>query len=202
MVNEYSVRRAGTDDISAMLSLIGKCLGNNSLPCNADHWRWKHSTNPFGPSPCLVAEADGVLVGLRAFMRWTWRHAGRNVKTVRAVDTATDPAWRRKGIFKTLTMQLATEMQGEGVNLVFNTPNANSHPGYLNMGWRSIGRSELWVRPLRPFRLALGLRNRQQANGSRREAMPESMADLPTVGSVLDQSDFQALLDAQPSDGA
>ena len=36
-------------------------------------------------------------------------------------------------------MTAVDELTAEGVDFVFNTPNANSRPGYLRMGWSTVG---------------------------------------------------------------
>lgn len=148
------VRRAARTDAAAILDLVRASLGEGTIPRTAEYWRWKHEESPAGASPVLVAEADGQLVGLRAFMRWRWRAHGVDVPAVRAVDTATHPDWQGRGIFKRLTLQLRTDMDREGAAFVFNTPNAQSRPGYLKMGWSLAGRPTMWMRPRRPLRLA------------------------------------------------
>ncbi len=40
-------------------------------------------------------------------------------------------------------MGLIEEIKKEGIDLIFNTPNAKSSPGYLKMGWESWGRLPL-----------------------------------------------------------
>ena len=152
--DELTLRTATEEDLPAILDLMRLSLGEGLTPRSEAFWTWKHLDNPFGPSPVLVAEApNGQLAGLRVFMRWTWRAGGREIKAVRAVDTATHPDWRGRGIFKRLTLALAEQLEEEGVAFVFNTPNRFSRPGYLKMGWELAGRPTLWVRPLRPLRL-------------------------------------------------
>lgn len=121
---------------------------------------WKHEHNPFGASPILVAEADGRIVGVRVFMRWNWSMGPERVTAVRAVDTATHPDWRARGIFSRLTLALVERMRTEHIEFVFNTPNELSRPGYLKMGWSSVGRVSLWVRPRRIRRMTRALMKR------------------------------------------
>ena len=45
-----------------------------------------------------------------------------------------------------LTEQAVAELIAEGVGIVFNTPNDQSRPGYLKMGWSVVGRLPLTVR--------------------------------------------------------
>jgi GNAT superfamily N-acetyltransferase len=143
-----SVRAATAEDLSAILRLIATSYDRQDDLARLHYWQWKHEANPFGPSPCLVAEAGPTLVGVRVFLRWTWRSGDRDIQAVRAVDTATHPEWRGQGIFSRLTMRLVEEMQQGGVSFVYNTPNDKSMPGYLKMGWSSVTRIPLWVRPL------------------------------------------------------
>lgn len=154
MPGDLHIRPATAADTDRILDLVKLSLGEGRVPRHTGYWTWKHARNPFGPSPCLLAEADGRLVGLRVFMRWDWRARGITVPAVRAVDTATHPDWRGRGIFTRLTLALLGRLKAEGIAFVFNTPNSQSRPGYLKMGWLNLGRTSLWVRPLRPLRLA------------------------------------------------
>ena len=159
MGDRLEIRRASSHDDAAIARLMTACFGARTQLVNDAFWHWKHEANPFGRSLVLVAEEAGHLVGLRAFMRWTWRSGECEVPAVRAVDTVTHPDHRGQGIFKRLTLRLRDEMREEGMAFVYNTPNAQSRPGYLKMGWTLVGKPTLWVRPVRPVRLATALRS-------------------------------------------
>src|SRR3954462_4949881 len=89
-----------TADEPAVLDLLRSSLGEGPAGTRtAEFFRWKHLANPFGPSFMLVARSDGEIIGLRAFMRWRFSAGGRDHAAVRAVDTATHPAHRGRGIF-------------------------------------------------------------------------------------------------------
>lgn len=138
--------RGRDSDLDAIVELMRVSLGESPTR-TAAFFRWKHLKNPFGPSYVWVAEDEGRLVGLRAMMRWDFASQGRHVRAVRAVDTATHPDYRRRGLFKKLTLGMVDALGSDGIQLVFNTPNDQSRPGYLKMGWREVGRPTLWVRP-------------------------------------------------------
>jgi len=169
-----SSRPACPADLPAIIELLGLCLGEGGIPRTEGWWRWKHEANPFGPSPVLVAEADGRIVGLRAFMRWLWRAGDRVVPAIRAVDTATHPAYRGQGIFTDLTRNLLDVVRAEA-EFVYNTPNRRSGPGYLKMGWVDHGRVTVSVRARRPFRMLRSL-----SNGAGRTASPVE-DDTPVI---------------------
>lgn len=139
---------------SRVLDLMRHSLGPGAFGRDEAIWKWKHRHSPFGSSPGLAAVAPGgELVGLRLFLPWRWIAGDRTLRAVRAVDTATAPGWRRRGVFRRLTEELVERLRSEGCDLIFNTPNPASGAGYLRMGWTAVGRVPLWVRPLRPLRL-------------------------------------------------
>jgi hypothetical protein len=144
---ELDVRRATAADQPAVLALLADSLGWDRDRTFAEFFDWKHHQNPFGPSPAWIAVAGDDIVGFRTFLRWQFEHPdGRVRHAVRAVDTATAPAYQGRGIFRQLTMTAVEALTAEGVDFVFNTPNTNSRPGYLRMGWSTVGRVPLVVR--------------------------------------------------------
>ena len=138
------ITEARHEDLPEMIALLKISLGEGLIPKSEEYFIWKHEKNPFGKSKILLAKEDGKIVGLRAFMHWSWTTSAETISAVRAVDTATDPAYQGRGIFKKLTLQAAEECKQEGVGLVFNSPNPISMKGYLKMGWQSIGKMPLY----------------------------------------------------------
>lgn len=145
---EPTIRRATADDDNAILGLGHEALGWDDDERHGAFFHWKHRENPFGDSPMWVATVGGLVVAFRTFLRWEWRRPDTCVvRSVRAVDTATHPEFQGRGLFRALTMNAIDELAAEGVGFVFNTPNDNSRPGYLKMGWQVIGRPPVRVRP-------------------------------------------------------
>jgi GNAT superfamily N-acetyltransferase len=142
------IREATETDIPSIVELLKLSLGESLMPKSEAFWRWKHMDNPFGKSPVLLAYDNEKLIGVRAFMRWEWTRGGETIKAVRAVDTATHPQYQGQGIFRKLTLQLVEQCQAEGVQFIFNSPNKISKPGYLKMGWETLGRMKLYVKPV------------------------------------------------------
>lgn len=142
-----NIRKATEHDIPSIVSLLKLSLGEGLIKKSEAMWRWKHIENPFGESPVLLAEEGDLLVGVRAFMQWRFSKDGKEYKALRAVDTATHPDHRGKGIFKKLTLALIDKVKDEGFDFIFNTPNEQSKPGYLKMGWKELGRLPVRVKP-------------------------------------------------------
>jgi len=189
---ELEIRRTREDDLPAILRLLGETLGRGASDPRAEElFRWKHLDNAFGPSQCWVACDGARIVGFRAFMRWEFEYRGRVLRAVRAVDTATDPHYQRRGIFRTLTLNALDELRSSGTDLVFNTPNLQSGPGYLAMGWKSIGRIPVSVYPRSIAGLVRAARSRVAASlwpeaASVGGPAPEVFGDAEPLAALLD----------------
>jgi len=146
-----SVRLYEDGDLPQVLELLKASLGESaSLRRTPDLFSWKHLDNPFGRSIMIVAHDRGTITGFRAFMRWDLVTVnGDRVRCVRAVDTATHPDYRRRGIFRTLTLAAVEVAEGEGIDMIFNTPNPRSGAGYASMGWTEVGAIRPMASPAR-----------------------------------------------------
>jgi GNAT superfamily N-acetyltransferase len=190
---DVSVRPFAVDDLPQVLELLDRSLGGGPAGRRPPElFRWKHLDNPFGPSFLLLATSEGRPVGLRAFLRWRFLAGGRAVSAVRAVDTATHPDFQGMGIFTKLTLAAVDQLRGE-VDLVFNTPNGKSGPGYLKMGWREVGRVPVRIRVRRPLRM---LRGRRAAAAG---GQPPAVA-APAAAAVLERGpEVAGLLAREPA---
>jgi GNAT superfamily N-acetyltransferase len=178
---DVQIRPYRPEDEDAVLALLSDALGAGPTgERSATFFRWKHSQNPFGPSLMLVAEADGLVVGLRAFMRWRFVAGNEEYKALRAVDTATHPDHQGRGIFRRLTLS-ALDIGRTGSDFVFNTPNGQSLPGYLKMGWHPVGKMAIRVRVRRPVRFVRRL-------GSVRESEPAPQLPPDVQAETADQA--------------
>ena len=182
------------DDRPQVLALLAATLGWLPDEHHAAFFEWKHRRNPFGESPAWVAEADGRVVGFRAFLRWEFGVDGDVVRAVRAVDTATDPAHRGGGVFTCLTRLGLDALAADGVGFVFNTPNDQSLPGYLKMGWETVGRPPLHARPRTPLGL---LRMAASRTAADLWSLPTS-AGVPAGDALFDRGPLDELLVTQP----
>jgi GNAT superfamily N-acetyltransferase len=142
------VREAKQEDIDSIIILLQASLGESLLKKSAEIWNFKHVINPFGESTVLLAEENNELIGVRAFMTWRWQIGNQIWNAYRAVDTATHPNHQGKGIFKKLTLQALEEIQQKRDCFVFNTPNDQSRPGYLKMGWQEVGKIKVALVPI------------------------------------------------------
>jgi len=195
---ELTIRPATAADTDGILALLGESLKWRDGEPNAEFFAWKHEQNPFGRSPAWVAEADGRVVGFRTFLRWEFLAAdGRTLRAVRAVDTATAPDVQGRGIFRRLTVHGIAELTEAGDALVFNTPNTQSRPGYLKMGWSVARRLPVAILPSSPAALPRMAAARVPAD----KWSEETTAGLDAAAAFADPAVAAALLTYAPTDG-
>ena len=142
-----TIRDAEPADRAAMIEMMRGPLQWGNDQRNEAFFAWKHDLNPFGPSPTWLALDGSRIVAVRTFMRWQFERDDETIHAVRAVDTVTDPSYEGRGLFRELTMTGLQTLSEEGVAFVFNTPNEQSRPGYLSMGWREVGHLPTVVLP-------------------------------------------------------
>ncbi len=185
-----------------MLKLLNLSLGlKRNLDRNEEYWQWKHENNPFGRSLILLGFDGTKLVGVRPFMRWKFNWQGNNILAFKPVDSVTHPEMRRRGVFSQLTTaacKLAHEQQAE---FIFNTPNNNSLPGYLKLGWQEVGTLPVMMKLLKPFSFSWNLiqsrlwnkditdRHKYAAHAvdslDKAESLFQSEQDLKSLGDIL-----------------
>jgi GNAT superfamily N-acetyltransferase len=166
-IDDYIVRPYDDADEGKVIELLDETLGAGPIGARTrEFFRWKHVANPFGHSFMLVAESGQRIIGLRAFLRWSFQAGPRSLHAVQAVDTATHPDYQGRGVFRRLTLAALEQLRNEA-DFVFNTPNEKSLPGYLKMGWEVVGTIPVSVRLRRPVRFAKRVSSFRDMAGSR-----------------------------------
>ncbi|MDO5737287.1 MAG: GNAT family N-acetyltransferase, partial [Propionibacteriaceae bacterium] len=151
---DLEFRRAQPSDDDQIIPLLRASLKKDDDPNYPAFLDWKHRQNAFGVSPAWVALHEDRIVGYRTLLRWRFvNNDGKRVTAVRAVDTATHPEYQGLGIFRRLTLMGVSELTLAGDGIVFNTPNDQSTPGYLKMGWSKVKRLPVGVLPSGPAAL-------------------------------------------------
>ena len=190
------IRHYRDEDEPAVLELLNVSLGGGPAGRRPpEFFEWKHLRNPFGRSYAIVAEREGQMIGFRTFMRWRFLLDGAPVTAVRAVDTATHPDAQGQGVFTRLTLAALEELKFD-TDLVFNTPNGKSLPGYMKMGWRRVMDVPIRVRVRRPVRFAHLVRSRDQ-EGPR--GVPPKVSAPSAAEVLIDDAALGPLLSAAPA---
>lgn len=157
--------------IPAVLDVLEESFGGSF---DRRWFDWKHRSGPWGPSRGWVATDEAGLVGVRLFMPWRFVDRTSDLLALRPCDTVTVPRARGRGVFRKLT-ERAIDSLGEDVDFLFNTPNSQSKPGYLKMGfveWTNVGQAIGVVSPSRAG-LTENVSSGDAANTLRTERTPE-----------------------------
>jgi GNAT superfamily N-acetyltransferase len=155
-----------------------------------EFFSWKHERNPHGPSFILVGEADGQLVGLRAYMRWRLSVDGRSVQAVHSVDMATHPDHRGRGFNSDLTKRGIATLR-DTAQFALGLPNEMSTSISRKVGWQPVGPLPVWVRVRRPLRVVH--RARSLKSVGRSLAVP-SVEAPPAADGLVDAGGVAELL--------
>ena len=200
MTDDVIVREATDADEPGILELLSASLQWDRDERFESFFRWKHYESPFGPSPAWVALVGDRVVGFRVWLRWRFVQSGEQWEAVRAVDTATHPDFQGRGIFRRLTMQSIECLRERDVAHVFNTPNDNSRPGYLKMGWEQVGELPVVVRFRSPAAAVRAARSRASSSAER-WSIPTELAQ-PADEVLSDAGLIDEFIKARPDDGA
>lgn len=110
----------------------------------SEFFRWKHMDGRFGPSILVVAEAHGAIVGFVAYLPWQLSARGEVVLTMRGVDFAVHPSFRRRGV--SMAMRAAADLPSHSA-FTWSNPNDQSRPGGRSWGQREVRKLPHFVRP-------------------------------------------------------
>jgi GNAT superfamily N-acetyltransferase len=163
------IRLLEEDDVEAAVELLEVAFGSWPHPMvlaanrPGDFFRWKHFSERGGRSMVVAAEVDGRLVAMRAYMPWPFAVGDRRVEGQQAVDLATHPDYRGRGITSALTDWRIERYDG-APPLTPGLPNDMSKRLGKARGWRLVRRVPLWTQVRRPLRVAVNL-HRLRAQG-------------------------------------
>jgi GNAT superfamily N-acetyltransferase len=204
-VEAFEVRSYRAGDAPRVVSLLMAAFGDwpgRRVAAHArpeEFFRWKHERNPHGPSYIALAEVDGRLAAMRAYMPWPLlADGGRRVSAVHTVDLATHPDFRGQGISSKLS-RAAIELLSETRSFAFGLPNDMSTSQSLRVGWQPVGRLRVWVRVRRPLRVIH--RARSLKSPGRSLAVP-SVEALSAADCFVDGDGLTELLRDSRVDGA
>jgi hypothetical protein len=147
----WIVRRATAYDRDSAVALLRRAhAGDTANPAQPEAWDWLYLQNPAEAGlHYLVADAGTRLAGQYATLPVRLQLDGREQSALISLNTATDPAFQRQGIFITLAQQLYSEATPDFA-LVYGFPNERSSHGLFDrLDWSNLGRVPLVARLLR-----------------------------------------------------
>ncbi|MBI1797644.1 MAG: GNAT family N-acetyltransferase [Candidatus Eisenbacteria bacterium] len=151
MSDEFEVRAYRPGDEAAIIELFERTFGRTmGASESARHWRWEFLESPQGRQAILLAFAQGRLAAHYAVMPLKLQIDDREHDAALSLDTATDAAFRGRGLFQRLAAQVYREQGESGAVAVFGFPNAKSGPTiFSRMGWVELKPFPLMLKPLK-----------------------------------------------------
>ncbi|MCU4801239.1 GNAT family N-acetyltransferase [Halobacteria archaeon HArc-gm2] len=144
----YSVRWFRSGDADGVRALFEDALGRTRSRAYVD---WKYVDDPYlSHVPINVAEHDGNLVGVQAYLPCRLRHAGRTVLALQPADAVIHPDHRRNGLYTRMTRQAIDRYEAEEPSLFFNYPTEGALGAQRKLGWESLGELDVFYRIQRP----------------------------------------------------
>jgi GNAT superfamily N-acetyltransferase len=136
---DWEIRVATPADRERALELMAAAFGSGDAAFASARWDWLFLRNTADARLFyLVADAGDVLAAQYAMLPVRMQHEGAPARALLSLDTATHPAFAKRGLFTTLAERLYESARDE-YPLVFGFPNSASAPGfYRKLGWREV----------------------------------------------------------------
>ncbi len=120
--------------------------------------KWKYFSSPFGN--CIVAGAlneQNKVIGEISFGRYEFVLDNKIVNAAYSYQTMVHPNYQGKGVFKKLTNLAIDECKKQGIEVLFNFPNANSYMPFIKNKWKPINSIKYWMKPMRFLKVSANI---------------------------------------------
>ncbi len=140
---QSTVRETTPEDKGDIFKLREAVYGE---PFNDEEWRWKFEKH----SKIYVAEVNGSVVGLRAFIVERLKILDKVWLAGLGVDIMVHPDFRRYGIASQVANEAFVEMERAGIPILVGFPNEAAFQAYSRRrsDWRHVCSVPMLVRPL------------------------------------------------------
>ena len=144
---QSTVRESTPADKEGIFKLREAVYGN---PFDAEEWHWKFEKHSGTPAKIYVAETEGSIVGLRAFIVERLKVFGNVCLTGLGVDIMVHPEFRRYGIASQVANGAYVEMERAGIPVLVGFPNEAAFKVYSQRrtDWRHVCSIPLLVKPI------------------------------------------------------
>ena len=144
-----------TPDLAEEVADLARRTWGEAEITNLDYHRWQYVDNPAGPVMAFLARDRETqkIVGQEALIPIQVDLDGVPTAVMLSLNTTTDPAYRRRGIFGGVVRSANESLAPAGMAFVYGIPNQNSYAGFIGLGWYLIGDVPLLVRPVNLRRL-------------------------------------------------
>lgn len=162
---------------AGLFALMGDVWGSWLSDAEFDWW---YEGNPVRPGTISLAVVDGRVAGMLAMSYARMRLNGQGQVAAFAIDGATHPDFRGRGIFQKLELENERLAAEAGAEVAVGFTNPQAGPILVGrVGWEDVRRLRLWVRVLRPLEL---VRRRGRPGGLRPRTGTARMRPIERFG--------------------
>jgi GNAT superfamily N-acetyltransferase len=130
----------------AVRGLMGEVWGESAT---AADFEWWYERNPTGPQVLSLVLDDGRVAGASGMSHFRMRLGGEERTIAFALDAATHPDYRGRGLWSILERYNEDACARAGAAAVLGFTNPVAGPILVGkLGWRDLARLRLWARPL------------------------------------------------------
>lgn len=148
----YEVTLVDAADVyEVVLPLWNSGMSDSEIPHRVQQrFAWLYSDNPSGrPLTWIVRDAGSRRVlGACTVVPHMLEVAGRSYRAGMLVDFIVDPAARVAGPAIALQRGVASQALEQGFELLFGYPNAKAWPIFSRLGYKVLGTTRYWAKPL------------------------------------------------------
>ena len=146
-----------TEDTDDLLAIKRRVFGERRA--DADLWRHRYYSQPWGELPGVVTEIDGQIVGSLSAISRKVQLDGIETLSVQHADAMVTPEARGHSLYKRMLRDVCAYDREAGAGLLYGLPNRLSAPRLLSpeMGWVQGFRVPAYARVVRPDLLASAL---------------------------------------------
>ena len=149
---EVKFRFWSYEDRTAILELMELVFGKGRLT-SEEFFDWQYKKNPAGRAVIVCCQSsDGTLAAVYSVIPLPLVIDGGRTQGSLSLNTATHPAFQRRGLFVKAAEMVYAHLAEIGIGLTIGFPNHLSYPGFIKrLGFADVGRA-------RTFRHVLDLR--------------------------------------------
>lgn len=147
MKTTWSCRDYQSGDEYQILALYKEV---NNREMTLEHWKWKFTESPSGRGIIKLMFDGEKLIGHRGAIPMIVSIQGVDTPAAIMVNTLTHPDYQRLGVSTCLADAIYDEARQHGIKFVYNFPNPNSYPLYLEIDdWEMLDKRNAWQKQLR-----------------------------------------------------
>jgi GNAT superfamily N-acetyltransferase len=146
------MRRFEENDTEAVVRLLNLAFGGWH---GVSYWKWKYLRNPAGLECSIWIAKDGDrVVGCYGIIPTMMKIGSSNVLGAQAVDAATHPRYRYRGISVKLFDHVLEEAVKTGISMVYGFPGTGSYRAFTKLGFRRIFELSQMMAVMNPLALS------------------------------------------------